>query len=113
MLIEQRKNRRFDLKLPLAIILARTKQKHTGETRNLSSSGVLFTSQLSFKIGQPIECLIKFPTAPGSGVEIHLHCRGKVLRKDAESTFAATLVRHKFLRGPSSSRRRPRKGHSS
>jgi hypothetical protein len=43
-MIEQRKNQRFDLRLPLEIISGEAHSKTVGETRNVSSSGVLFTA---------------------------------------------------------------------
>jgi PilZ domain len=106
MMIERRRHRRFDLKLPFKVILARMNREPTGETRNLSSSGVSFTSEVPLEIGEPIEYLIKFPTAPSSQMEVHLHCSGKVIRNEAESTFAATLEHHEFLRKPGPRRTR-------
>ena len=98
MVIEERKRQRFDLKLPFEVILAQAHEESMGETKNLSSSGVLFTSELPFETGEPIEYLIKFPQTPGSRAEVHLRCSGQVLRKEGESTFAATLERPKLLR---------------
>lgn len=96
---EQRKNQRFELKLPFEIIGTGTNTKKVGETKNVSSSGVLFTSDTSIEIGQPIEYLITFPKPAGSRAEVRLRCVGTVLRQDPESKFAATLERYEFLRG--------------
>jgi hypothetical protein len=95
---EQRKNQRFDLKLPFEIIRNGTNTKMVGETKNVSSSGVLFTSETTIAVGQPIEYLITFPKASGSRFEVRLRCVGTVLREDAESKFAATLERYEFVR---------------
>jgi hypothetical protein len=108
LVIEQRKNLRFDLKFPLEI-LARTNEIAWGETRNLSSSGVLFTSERSFEMGERIEYLVRFPKTRGSQVEVQLRCSGQVLRKEAEFTFAATLEHYRFLRSPSIGGRASRK----
>lgn len=70
----------------------------TGETKNVSSSGVLFVSAAPMSIGEPIEYLITFPKAPGSAADVRLRCIGKVLRRDPESAFAATLERYEFVR---------------
>jgi PilZ domain-containing protein len=94
--IEQRKNQRFELKLPFEILRAGAKAK--GETRNLSSSGVLFTSVTPVEIGEPIEYLITLPKTPGSRADVRLRCVGKVLRGQPGSTFAATLERYEFVR---------------
>jgi hypothetical protein len=96
---EQRKNQRFDLKLPLELIRNGNNSRMTGETKNVSSSGVLFTSNAAISIGEPIEYLITFPKPAGSRTEVRLRCVGKVLREDPESKFAATLERYEFVRG--------------
>ena len=97
-MIEQRKNQRFELKLPFEIIRAGGNPKPIGETKNVSSSGVLFTSAIPVEVGEPIEYCITFPKAPGSRAEVKLRCVGKVLRYDPEATFAATLERYEFQR---------------
>jgi hypothetical protein len=75
--------------------------KTSGETKNVSSSGVLFISKERIPVGDPIEYLITFPKAPGSRSEVRLRCVGKVLREDLESSaFAATLERYEFVRQP-------------
>lgn len=96
---EQRKNQRFDLKLPFEIIRNGTTKKTVGETTNVSSSGVLFTSETAVEIGEPIEYLITFPKAAGSRADVRLRCVGTVVREDLESKFAATLERYEFVRG--------------
>ncbi len=96
---EQRKNQRFELKLPLELVRTGTTMKMvSGETKNVSSSGVLFTSETAVEVGEPIEYFITFPKASGSRAEVRLRCVGKVLREDAESKFAATLERYEFVR---------------
>lgn len=97
-MIEQRKNQRFDLRLPLELVRSEAQFKTVGETKNMSSSGVLFTVGTSVEVGEPIEYLITFPKAPGSKAEVRLRCVGKVLRNDPEETFAATLERYEFIR---------------
>jgi hypothetical protein len=95
---EQRKNQRFELRLPFELIRTGT-TRMVGETKNVSSSGVLFTSETSVAVGEPIEYLITFPKAAGSRSEVRLRCVGTVLREDPESKFAATLERYEFVRG--------------
>jgi len=95
---EQRKNQRFDLKLPFEIIRTGTNGPMVGETKNVSSSGVLFTSEASVAVGEPIEYMITFPKPANSRAAVRLRCVGTVLREDAESKFAATLERYEFVR---------------
>ncbi len=96
---EQRKNQRFELKLPFELIRNGINTRMVGETQNVSSSGVLFTSEMSVTIGEPIEYLITFPKPVGARSEVRLRCVGTVLRQDPESKFAATLERYEFVRG--------------
>ena len=95
---EQRKSQRFDLHLPFEIIPTGANSKSKGETKNLSSCGVLFTSPKPVEIGAIIEYFIGLPVAPGARGDVRLRCMGKVLREDAGSAFAATLDRYEFVR---------------
>jgi len=96
--IEQRKNRRFELKLPFQIVRTGAAPRSNGETKNVSSSGVLFSTPTPVEVGEPIEYLITFPKAPGTHAEVRIRCMGKVLRNDPDETFAATLERYEFVR---------------
>jgi hypothetical protein len=95
---EQRKHQRFALRLPFQIVGSGKHIKATGETKNVSSSGVLFTSRTPVAIGDPIEYVITFPKAPSARSEVRLRCVGKVLREDEKLAFAATLERYEFQR---------------
>ncbi|HXP86230.1 MAG TPA: PilZ domain-containing protein [Bryobacteraceae bacterium] len=94
---EQRKNQRYDLRLPCEILRA-AQPTVTGETRNMSSSGVLFTSPGPVSVGETIEYFVTFPKPPGSPAEVRLRCVGKVLRAQERASFAATLERYEFIR---------------
>jgi hypothetical protein len=98
-MIEQRKNQRFELRLPFEIVRAGASSKPVGETKNVSSSGVLFKSTVPMEVGEPIEYCITFPKPATSRSEVKLRCVGKVVRNDPDTTFAATLERYEFLRG--------------
>ena len=95
---EQRKHQRFELRLPFEIVAGEVKNKAKGETRNVSSCGVLFTSKVPVEVGSPIEYLITLPKAPGTRAEVRLRCVGKVVRSEEESRFAATMERYEFVR---------------
>ena len=69
-----------------------------GETRNVSSSGVLFTSANPVPVGEPIEYFITLLKAPSEHADVRLRCVGKVLRGEPDSGFAATLERYEFVR---------------
>jgi hypothetical protein len=106
---EQRKNQRFELKLPIELVKAGGEGvPQVGETRNLSSGGVLFTSDGKLQKGDPIEYLVTLPSQ-GDDPGLRLRCMGKVVRVDEREvpetgvsrypfSIAATLERHEFLR---------------
>jgi hypothetical protein len=104
--IEQRKAKRFDLKLPVELV-RRSFQPASGRgtTKNMSAGGVLFTSTVEIEAGEPIEYIITFPTHPIDGGTVSLRCLGKVLRTDPNGSeaegsvlVAATLERYEFVR---------------
>lgn len=106
---EQRRSKRFELKLPLELL-------GTGgyiigapcETKNVSSGGVLFRTTETMDIGDLIEYQITLsPTSPSSK-PIKLHCRGKVVRRQINGSgatnIAATLERYEFVRADAAER---------
>ena len=97
--MEQRKARRFDLRLPFELVRGGARQlSHSGETRNLSSVGVLFQSEAHLRIGEPVEYVITLPSSPNPGVSVRIHCLGKVVRMADRTEVAATLERYEFVR---------------
>jgi hypothetical protein len=97
---EQRKNHRFELRLPIELIrLGTVTLGQQSETANLSSSGVLFVFEAQMPVGEPIEYQITLPGA-------RLNCIGKVVRmekavrskKKDRFQVAATLERYEFVR---------------
>lgn len=105
--MEQRRTRRFKLQLPLSITRAGTERVTlAGLTRNISSSGVLFTTEREPDLGGPIEYII---TLNQEGAQpVNLRCIGKVLRAERMESpaetgsrayqIAATLERYEFVR---------------
>ena len=97
---EQRKSRRFELRLPFELVRAgRQAALETGETRNVSACGVLFRSTGSVSPGDIVEYSITLPSTSPS-IEVRLRCKGRVVRQIGESEAAATLERYEFLRLP-------------
>ncbi len=105
--MEQRRTRRFQLELPLSI--TRAGADHValpGFTKNISSTGVLFTTGAAPDLGGPIEYII---TLNHEGPQpVNLRCVGKVLRSERMHgnvgeerrayQIAATLERYEFVR---------------
>ncbi|MCC7174021.1 MAG: PilZ domain-containing protein [Bryobacterales bacterium] len=106
-MIEHRKAKRFDLKLPVEVVRKSFQPVSSiGETKNLSASGVLFYAPLQAELGDPIEYIITFPTHSIDGGTVNLRCLGKVVRVEPNGSgegggrvlVAATLERYEFLR---------------
>jgi len=105
--MEQRRTRRFKLQLPLAITRSGAERVAlAGQTKNISSSGVLFIAEREPDIGGPIEYVI---TLNHDGPQsVTLRCMGKVVRSDRMGPLgdesrtgfqvAATLERYEFVR---------------
>jgi|FLYL01.1.fsa_nt_gi hypothetical protein len=107
---EQRKQRRYDLRLPIEVIsMGSHTVRSVTETRNLSSCGVLFFSEAEVPIGEQIEYTI---TLPGRQEEdpVRIRCMGKVVRSEERApagdsqpqySVAATMERYEFVRNAS------------
>ena len=105
--MEQRRTRRFQLQLPLSIIRSgATRVELAGCTSNISSSGVLFSTEAEPDFASPIEYVITL-TRDGQQA-VNLRCMGKIVRADRVDPgrdgasppyrIAATLERYEFVR---------------
>ena len=105
--MEQRRTRRFQLQLPLSITRSgAVRVELAGRTRNISSSGVLFTTEREPDFGGPIEYVITLTRSEAQMV--NLRCMGKIVRADGVEPgrdeaspayrVAATLERYEFVR---------------
>jgi hypothetical protein len=102
--MEQRRSRRFQLQLPIAVIrMGAARIASAGRTRNLSSTGVLFTADSQPDVGAAIEYIISLERDGSKAVQ--LRCVGKVLRsarvmpeEETGYEIAATLERYTFER---------------
>jgi hypothetical protein len=98
---ELRRHRRFTLELPVSVIRHGTlRVVFRGQTKNISSSGVLFVTDRRPSPGVPIEYLVTLWQSSAGAVS--LRCMGKVLRSKPLSPvayqLAATLERYEFVR---------------
>jgi hypothetical protein len=106
--MEQRRTRRFTLQLPLSITRSGAERVTVpGRTKNISSTGVLFTTESGHDLtGGSIEYIITLNTEAHQTV--HLRCVGKVVRCEQDMAaftetppgfrVAATLERYEFVR---------------
>jgi PilZ domain len=105
---EQRSAKRFDLRLPFELLRSGALAiHHRTETKDLSSSGVKFSSESQLPVGDAIEYLITLPGNNRDGSAVRLRCLGTVVRlepnhrrsqKDRPFDIAATLERYEFVR---------------
>jgi hypothetical protein len=98
--VEQRKTRRFTLRLPFSLTKAgRSRVSNAGFTKNISSGGVLFTADRELDVGGAIEYVITL--IDESTHPVNLRCVGKVVRQDrGVGAVAATVERYEFVRPP-------------
>jgi hypothetical protein len=105
--MEQRRTRRFQLQLPLSITRSgATRVELAGCTNNISSGGVLFSTEAEPDSASPIEYVITLTREGPQAVS--LRCVGRIVRSDREESgrdegppayrIAATLERYEFVR---------------
>lgn len=97
---EKRRSRRFDLRLPVEVFKIGDRQvKLRLQSRNISSRGVLLEDpEEQLEKGQLLEFFLYLPSRE-QGVEVRVHCRGAVVRRDkARQCTAAMLQRYEFER---------------
>ncbi|MEJ5367483.1 MAG: PilZ domain-containing protein [Bryobacteraceae bacterium] len=97
---EKRRHRRYELRLPVEII--RIGDRYVSlplQSRNISCKGILLEDpQGALEKGQLIEFVVFLPSIE-DGVQVRLHCKGTVLRRDrARLSTAASLQRYDFER---------------
>jgi len=104
--MEQRRTRRFQLQLPLSITRSGAAcVELAGCTKNISSGGVLFSTEGEPDFDSPIEYVITL--ARDAQQVVNLRCMGRIVRADREVPrdeaspayrIAATLERYEFVR---------------
>jgi hypothetical protein len=105
---DQRRSKRFDLKLPVEVIRPHHSPAHLiGETCNISSNGVLFKTDHPIEMGESLEYYVTLPTAPSPNERLRLRCVGKVVRSTdhpesidhaPNHVLAVTMERYEFMR---------------
>lgn len=96
------KDRRSAIRFPIERQLKfsdlgkRNKERGQGETVNLSSSGVLFTTNKVMVVGRPLELNISWPGRFDSGTPLVLIIRGHIIRFE-EGRAAVEIERYHFV----------------
>lgn len=99
---------RFELRLPMELLRSGAQKLNSvTETRNVSSSGVLFGSEAQLPVGEAIEYLLTLPGASKGAPKVRLRCFGTIIRLETSTRrnarqkpfeVAATLERYEFVR---------------
>ncbi|MDQ2841429.1 MAG: PilZ domain-containing protein [Acidobacteriota bacterium] len=96
--IERRKSRRFPINLEVHFKTLNQRGERVegiGQTLNISSSGVLFTSEYQLPIGTALEVSIAWPSRLKDGCFLNLIVRGRVTRQ-AKGELAMQSHQHEF-----------------
>ncbi len=88
--IEQRKEPRAFVKLPVRLNVAGDSQEHVGFVRDMSDHGIFFYSDLKPTLGSYIEFIMHLPQHTMDAA--NLSCRGTVVRVESHAPGAATGV---------------------
>jgi len=102
--MDQRRTRRFTIQLPVVVTRSGAERvAFAGFTKNISSNGVLFTSDGEPDLGGSIEYVITLDQS--NSHPVCLRCVGKVVRAErvpgtpaSGFQIAATLERYEFVR---------------
>jgi len=105
--MEHRRAQRFTLHLPLSVVRSGAGQPVlAGQTNDISTMGVLFTTEQEPALTGAIEYVIAL--RPGEKQPLQLRCMGKVVRLEQPANgqsqgpqayrVAATLERYEFVR---------------
>ena len=105
--MEHRRTQRFALHLPLSVVRSGLEEPIlAGQTNNISTTGVLFTTAQEPTLSGAIEYVIAL--RPNQNQPLKLRCMGKVLRLEQPGDghaqgaqayrVAATLERYEFVR---------------
>ena len=102
---ERRRSHRYLLTLPCHVISSRRDDLELrGRTRDLSSKGAFLIVNGAVEPGASIEFLVTLQEGLDREQEIHLRCRGHVIRlekvmSEDQRGVAATIDRYEFVRG--------------
>ena len=110
---ERRTARRYDLSLPVIILLPVEKESpaRNGKTRDISTRGVYFTIDDDFGTGAELDLTLTLPSEITRGSEVFIRAMGKVIRVDRKPEngssrvgVAAIIERYEIIRnGPETS----------
>ncbi|HKS66450.1 MAG TPA: PilZ domain-containing protein [Candidatus Acidoferrales bacterium] len=105
---ERRMARRYDLSLPVNVRVPvnRESVSHNGQTRDISTRGVYFTTQRELCTGSEVDFTLTLPPEITRGSEVLVRAHGRVVRIDRHGEddlpmvgVAAVIERYDIIRG--------------
>ena len=106
---ERRMARRYDLSLPVNVRLQVNREPglHGGQTRDISTRGVYFTTQKDLIPGTEVDFTLTLPAEITRGTEVFVRAHGRVVvrvdkRRDEDHEtigVAAVIERYDIIRG--------------
>lgn len=108
---ERRTARRYDLSLPVNVRLQLNREPglHGGQTRDISTRGVYFTTQRDLAPGTEVDFTLTLPAEITRGTEVFVRAHGRVVRVDKRRDedhetigVAAVIERYDIIRGEGS-----------
>src|ERR1700756_574349 len=81
---ERRMARRYDLSLPVNVRLPvnRESAAHSGQTRDISTRGVYFTTHRELATGAEVDFTLTLPPEITHGSEVFVRAHGRIVRID-------------------------------
>ena len=105
---ERRMARRYDLSLPVnvRIPINREASSHGGQTRDISTRGVYFTTHKELSPGTEVDFTLTLPSEITRGDEVFVRAHGRIVRTDKRHDdgvdtigVAAVIERYDIIRG--------------
>lgn len=98
---ERREARRYSMALPLRVLSRSPNHPELkAETRDVSYRGLYFYVDTGIDIGSEIEFVLMLPKQITLSGDVHIRCRGQVMRVEENGTrqgIAARIDRYEFL----------------
>jgi hypothetical protein len=104
----QLRAQRFPLHLPIQYRAKGSSQWYSGQTENISCSGVLFRCKYGLQQDAPIELVLPLPWLASQETRVKVVCNGRIARlrslalQGERMEMAASFTRFRFVRGSES-----------
>ncbi|PYU14518.1 MAG: hypothetical protein DMG37_07225 [Acidobacteria bacterium] len=99
---ERREARRFNMNLPLRVLLREAKGRELkAHTRDLSYQGLYFLAEADFEVGNDIDFVITLPQQVTQSGDVNIRCQGTIVRVETTESgrmgIAAKIARYEFI----------------